>query len=241
MKLLIVRHAEPDYSIDSLTKKGWREAELLSERLKKLNIKKVYCSPLGRAKDTASLTLEKIGKQAQICDWLEEFNARIDDPYTGEKNRRVWDCMPAFWTKEKNYFDREEWCYTELMKKGDVEKRYNEVVSELDRLIESHGYEREGSLYRAVNPNSETVILFCHFGVECVLLSHLLGISPMALWHGFVALPSSVTTLITEEREQGFAYWRCNGFGDISHLYAADEPPSFAARFCEKFTDGDRH
>ena len=30
MKLLIVRHAEPDYSIDSLTEKGWREAEYLS-------------------------------------------------------------------------------------------------------------------------------------------------------------------------------------------------------------------
>ncbi len=27
MKLLIVRHGDPDYSIDSLTPKGWREAE----------------------------------------------------------------------------------------------------------------------------------------------------------------------------------------------------------------------
>ena len=35
MKLLIVRHADPDYTIDSLTSKGWREAELLSERLSK--------------------------------------------------------------------------------------------------------------------------------------------------------------------------------------------------------------
>ncbi|MFR5295067.1 MAG: hypothetical protein ACLTF6_09940 [Clostridium sp.] len=33
MKLLIVRHADPDYSIDSLTPTGWREAELLSDRL----------------------------------------------------------------------------------------------------------------------------------------------------------------------------------------------------------------
>ena len=32
MKLLIVRHGDPDYSIDSLTPKGWREAELLSCR-----------------------------------------------------------------------------------------------------------------------------------------------------------------------------------------------------------------
>ena len=29
MKLLIVRHGDPDYSIDSLTRKGFRESELL--------------------------------------------------------------------------------------------------------------------------------------------------------------------------------------------------------------------
>ena len=59
MKLLIVRHGDPDYSIDSLTERGWVEAEYLSERLSKLNVAAFYVSPLGRAKDTASLTLKK--------------------------------------------------------------------------------------------------------------------------------------------------------------------------------------
>lgn len=54
MKLLIVRHADPDYTIDSLTPTGWKEAELLSNRLSKLDVKAFYVSPLGRAKDTAS-------------------------------------------------------------------------------------------------------------------------------------------------------------------------------------------
>ena len=35
MKILIIRHADPDYSIDSLTPKGWVEAECLSEKLVK--------------------------------------------------------------------------------------------------------------------------------------------------------------------------------------------------------------
>ena len=56
MRLLIVRHGDPDYSIDSLTEKGWKEVEYLSERLSKLDVKDFYVSPLGRAKDTASLT-----------------------------------------------------------------------------------------------------------------------------------------------------------------------------------------
>ena len=39
MKLMFIRHAEPDYSIDSLTKKGRVEAEILSHRLCKLDVK----------------------------------------------------------------------------------------------------------------------------------------------------------------------------------------------------------
>lgn len=35
MKLIIIRHAEPDYAIDGLTEKGKKEAELLKHRLKK--------------------------------------------------------------------------------------------------------------------------------------------------------------------------------------------------------------
>lgn len=60
MKLLIVRHGDPDYTIDSLTEKGWREARYLAQKLSKLEIKDFYVSPLGRAKDTASCTLKKM-------------------------------------------------------------------------------------------------------------------------------------------------------------------------------------
>ena len=89
--------------------------------------------------------------------------------------------------------------------------------------------------------NRDTVALFCHFGLECVLLSHLLNVSPMILWQGFCAAPSSVTTLYTEEREEGIAYFRTAAFGDTSHLYAAGEEPAFSARFCETFDSDERH
>lgn len=60
MRFVIVRHGDPDYSVDSLTPKGWREAELLSERLTKLDVKAFYCSPLGRAKDTPPKHLKSL-------------------------------------------------------------------------------------------------------------------------------------------------------------------------------------
>ena len=42
MRLLFIRHAEPDYSIDSLTPIGFKEAELLAEKLKNEKIDYVY-------------------------------------------------------------------------------------------------------------------------------------------------------------------------------------------------------
>ena len=57
MKLYIVRHGDPDYALDCLTEQGRREAELLAERMAKTEVAAFYVSPLGRARDTASLTL----------------------------------------------------------------------------------------------------------------------------------------------------------------------------------------
>ena len=90
MRLIFIRHAEPDYSIDSLTEKGWREAKLLAERTKRWKVDEFYCSPLGRAKDTASFTLKECGREAVTCDWMREFDACVVDPETG-KNRLSWD------------------------------------------------------------------------------------------------------------------------------------------------------
>ena len=242
MKLLIIRHADPDYTIDSLTEKGWREAEYLSERLAKVPIDHAYVSPLGRAKDTAGLTLQKIHRTAVTKEWLREFDCPIDRPDVTTKKMIVWDWLPQDWTAEPRFFTRDHWFENERLARENVKAEYDWVTNGLDELLAAHGYERDGDIYRAVRANNDTIALFCHFGVQCVLLSHLLNISPMVLWHGFVAPPSSVTTLATEERREGIAYFRMNGFGDISHLNAHDEPPAFAARFCECYrNENERH
>lgn len=241
MQILIIRHGDPDYSIDSLTEKGWREAELLSERLKKLDIKEFYVSPLGRARDTASITLKKMDRKAVVLPWLQEFfRAKIDRPDSEEKTIS-WDWLPQDWTKEALYYDKDHWMETEIFKNSSVKEEYQWVADGLDQILAAYGYVREGSLYRVEKASTDRIAFICHFGVECVMLSHLLGISPMVLWHGFCAAPSSVTTIHTEERREGIASFRVSSFGDISHLYVADEEPSFHARFCETYhSEGQR-
>lgn len=239
MRLLIIRHGEPDYEKDSLTPKGWREAAYLAEMLANERIDKCYVSPLGRAKDTASLTLEKTGMQAEECAWLQEFPAEVIRPDKGYPINS-WDFLPQDWTNVREYYDRDLWASTKLMQDGDVRREYDKVTEAFDQLLARHGYVREGNFYRVRCANRDTLALFCHFAVECVLLGHLIGASPMVLWHGFCAAPSSVTTVMTEERREGIASFRISRFGDVSHLYAKGEEPSFYARYCETYDDEER-
>lgn len=242
MKILIVRHGDPDYAHDSLTPKGRREAELLSERLSGMDITEFYVSPLGRAKATAAPTLERMGRTATECEWLREFDAPIDRPDVTDRKMITWDWLPQDWTGEPLFFDYGKWMMHPVMAQDDVGAQYRWVTDNFDRLLASHGYIHEGHIYRVEQSNRDTLVFFCHFGLECVLLSHILGVSPMVLWHQVCAAPSSVTTLVTEERRKGIAIFRMTGFGDISHLYKHGEPPSFQARFCETFDSPDeRH
>ena len=236
MRILIVRHGDPDYEHDSLTEKGLCEAALLKDRLCREKIDAFYCSPLGRARKTAEPTLRAFRKEAVICDWLREFDGYVKNPQSGERER-PWDRYPSFFIGGAAYFEKEHWKEMPLYHGSESAQRYDTVCAALDELLEKHGYVHDGTLFRAVSPNTDTIALFCHFGVECVLLSHMLNVSPVVLWQGFVALPSSVTTLYTEERERGIASLRCCGFGDLSHLYAGGEAPSFQARFCEVYSD----
>jgi len=237
MRLLIIRHGDPDYENDTLTEKGWREARLLAKRLCRIDIKAFYVSPLGRAKATASCTLEKMNSTAVTCEWLREFAPSINRPDVTDRRTIAWDWLPEDWTVESCFYDQNLWSAQPAMAEGNVGREYQWVTDSFDQLLAKHGYIRKEKLYHVSNPNRDTIVFFCHFGVECVLLSHLMGISPMLLWHHTAAAPTSVTTVYTEERREGTAIFRISSFGDISHLYAADEEPSFSARFCETYDE----
>ena len=242
MELLIIRHGDPDYEKDSLTTKGWQEAEALSEKLIRMDINEFYVSPLGRARDTASCTLKKLNREAAVCPWLKEFDVPIHRPDVPGRKIISWDWLPQDWTKEPRFYDYENWWKVPVFAQEIMKAEYDAVTQSFDRLLAKHGYLREGNYYRALDPNRKKLAFFCHFGLGCVLLSHLLHISPMILWHQLVAAPSSVTSVVTEERREGIASFRVRSYGDISHLYAKNQEPAFAARFCETFDSAtERH
>ncbi len=259
MRLIFIRHAEPDYEKDSLTEKGFREAAYLAERAAAWPVDEVHVSPLGRAQDTARPTLERLGLRAETHPWLKEFFSLIRHPVTGRPSI-PWDFLPGDWTREPELLDPLHWMDAprydhgipfEAIPKGTmaadstaelpyggnlVRPQAEEVIQGFDALLARHGYRRDGLLYRVDRSSGATLVFFAHLGVIDVILSHLLLVSPLVLWQGMFLPPSSVTVVQAEEREPGIAAFRVQSYGDTAHLLAHGEPVSASGYFTETFS-----
>ena len=259
MRIVFIRHGEPDYSKDSLTPKGWREAELLAKRISKWNVSQFYCSPLGRARDTASCTLKRMNREAITLPWMREFSYPIDDPVT-KRHSIPWDFVPSYWTTQPLMYDIDRWTQTEVMKQNPmIETAYKEVCLNFDDLLSSYGYVREQNFYRMPSKTERflagtvasdgspvadqendssaepTIVFFCHLGITCVILSHLLNIPFPLLVHGFFLPTTSLTIVSSEEHSSNVAYFRVQAMRDVHHLLDGQEPVSSAGSFVKAF------
>ena len=203
MRILIIRHGDPDYVNDSLTPRGDREAELLAGIIDRFGIDEVFLSPQGRAQRTASPSLSRLGLSGTTLQWLHEFVPLIRRPDRDPVKTIAWDWRPSDWTVHPEFFDKDRWFTNEIMTAGGVEEEFVKVTEGLDELLAAHGYRRDGLVYRVEESN------------------------------GFAASPTSVTSLYTEERVPGTASFRVNFFGVTPHLFGAGVEVSRRARFVE--------
>ena len=241
MRLLFIRHADPDYQNDSLTEVGKKEANALAEFLSKEEIDAIFVSPLGRARETleAYLQFSKTPIKPIVKDWLREFNANTPHDAT----HSAWDFLPSTLEEagEEAYSPNTYLTSIAAYRNSDFKEKYDNVASHIDELLSTFGYLREKHHYKVKEENTKTIAFFCHFGVEAMILSHLINSSPITLCQHFCALPSSVTTVYTEERRKGIAQFRISEFGGVSHLLLKGMKPSFSARFSETYSDPRRH
>ena len=235
MRILLIRHAEPDYAVDSLTEKGRTEAELLSRRLAQYRIRDFYVSPLGRARDTAAYTLDRMHREAEVLDWLPEFRGRVADPETG-KPRLPWDLPPRFWNEMPGIRDIRTWTDAPFFDRGNVREIWAETTRGMDELMARYSFRKEGPVWTCRENPRDTIALFCHFGIAMAILGYLTDQSPAVLWHHTLCLPSSVTEIVTEERVKGEVSFRVTKLGDIAHLEMNGEKRSTAGLFPECFT-----
>ncbi len=230
MKLLIIRHGDPDYEHDTLTERGWAEARLLSDRLMKENVTKVYCSPLGRAKATAAPFLGASGMKAEERDFLREFPRPIVEPLSelglGEDRRTCpWDMKPAvFRAYAETLTDEERWDTLPIYRKEGADVRAKEVREGFDALLYENGVERDGYFWRAregfpwEETDRQTIALFCHMGLGSLLLAYLSHVAPPLFWQMFRVMPTSVSTTLFQRRSDGTVQTKIFSVGDTTHL-----------------------
>ncbi len=236
MKIIFVRHGDPDYINDSLTDKGRREAQCLAERVATWdNITDFYISPKGRAQLTAKYSLDKIGRTGETLEWLREFSVDVKNP-DGSFRNIPWDYMPEYWKKQEIVFDKDKWADFELFAESSLKDDLNEVKEGLDSLLSRYGIKNDKGIFRIDHQNDDTtIVIFCHLGLTYLCLSLLLGYSPFVMWHTFFMPPTGVTVLGAEEREPGVLNFRVEQFGDTRHLRDNREPVSPSGYFTTLF------
>ena len=225
MRLYIVRHAEPDYSIDSLTPAGHLEAKALAGRMVKIAPTHVYSSPVQRARHTCQYTAEALGVTPVVEEWTAELH-ECREVY-GEWGRLcIWDCPGELIRAKQPMPTAENWHEMPEFARPLHRETFDFVRASSDAFLARHGYVREDGRYRIVKPNQDRIAMFCHGGFGLWWLAHLLEIPLPLVFSGFFLPPSSVTTVLFDERSTQWAVPRCVGVGDVSHLYAAGLPVS---------------
>jgi broad specificity phosphatase PhoE len=222
MRLYLIRHADPDYPNNTITAAGHLEAQALARRLTKQGLDLIYSSPFGRAVDTMRYTADALGIEPEILEWTAELTTFKIDEQWGAKY--AWDLPGEIIRGCDPLPSHDTWHLTTPLDDPHFQEKFSALKQHSDDFLAQHGYERQGGRYRCLAPNRKKIAVFCHNGFGLTWLAHLLEIPVSLIWSGFWLAPSSVTTILLDERSPEWAVPRCLAVGDVSHLYAEGLP-----------------
>jgi len=168
-EIILVRHGETEWNVEEvfrgridveLNETGVRQAELLAEYLRDVNIEAVYASPLKRALRTAEMIAGSHQLEVEIAPGLIDFNF---GKWQGLPHQEVKDRYQELYTEWVNHPENVKMPAGESL--NDVRKR---AVSVIDEVIVKH---------------QGTVVLVAHRVVNKVLICALLGLDNSHFWN----------------------------------------------------------
>lgn len=218
MRLLVIRHADPDYSNDCLTDEGRMEAKALATRMASVGIDEIYTSPMGRAMETAEATASLTGAHTTVCEWAMEME--WDNLVNGYK--MPFDIPGSKLLGSNDIPGMQNWKDGTEFDFAEVGELLEPRLESFDAFMENLGYTREGLHYRCTCANHRTIALFCHAGIGNALVARMLDIPLTVQWSSFWMAPSSVTDIVLPCTEGELVHPRCIAYGDTSHLYASN-------------------
>lgn len=224
MRLIFVRHGEPDYANDCLTENGIIQARATAQRLKTENIKAIYSSPMGRAKQTAAFTAEEHGLEVRTLDFMHEIgwgnkrNLSKDDPDAIPFEGHPWTLGYKLLTENPEYIGSNDWAKHPYFKENICMDYFEKISAGIDELLMEYGLKRHNGYYLCEKENSDTIALFAHGGSGAIMFSHVLNLQfPIAL----TMLPygvCSVSVIAMDACQGEIAIPRFELFNDMRHI-----------------------
>ncbi len=173
MRIVFVRHGEPDYEHDCLTETGKAQAAEAAKRLRGLGITEIYASPMGRAQQTAASTAEMLGLPIRTLDYMHEISwGGPDIPDHGHP----WGLSDRMVNQEDFDFSRDDWRKHPYFEKNAATGYYDLISEKLDGFLAEQGYVREGRRYLCESGTDKTIALFSHGGSSNCALAHILAL-----------------------------------------------------------------
>ncbi|MBR5407604.1 MAG: histidine phosphatase family protein [Lachnospiraceae bacterium] len=180
MRLILVRHGEPDYKNDCLTNKGIQQAKNTAARLEKEGISAIYSSPMGRAFETAGYTADSQGLKVKILDFMHEIDwGDIQECKEEDKllyNGHPWALGFKLLTENPGYVGSGDWDNHHYFKDNKCLNDYKKVSSCIDDFLDSFGLKRREGLYYCERNCEDTVAIFAHGGSGAIMISHILSL-----------------------------------------------------------------
>ena len=209
MRIIFVRHGEPDYAHDCLTEQGRKQALAVAERLREEGIEEIWSSPLGRAAETAAPAAEVLGLPVKTLDFMRELHWGSVDGTPVPADGHPWDLADLLAAEGRDLTDP-AWREHPYFSNNLVTAEADHVAQKIDEWLLTLGYERHGAYYRSIRPDNtqQTVALFCHGGSSAAAIGHMLNL-PFPYACGLFHLEFTGITVIRLNRNPGVQTLPC--------------------------------
>ncbi len=204
MRIIFVRHGEPDYALDCLTPLGQRQAEAAAVRLRSEGVEAIFSSPYGRAMETARAASEELGiRPIQVLDFMHELHWGSVDGEPLFADGHPWDIVDEL-VRQGWDLTRTDWAEHPWFRNNHVTRGAALVARETDRWLQTLGCERAGTGYRCTRADDaqHTVALFCHGGSSSAALARIFSL-PFPYLCGTLHQPFTSLTIVRFSRRPG--------------------------------------
>ena len=222
MRVIFIRHGEPNYDLDCLTETGKIQAGLLAKRLKNAKIDEMWASPYGRAQETAKPTSIIRNEPFKTLEFMHEVDWESTDGQPLFADGNPWEIIDEMVRKGEDLQDP-NWKELPYFKTNSILQRVDYVEKNFDQWLAGYGYVRDGYCYNHLTEEKEhrNVAIFCHGGSTTAAIAHMLNILfPHAC--SMLHLEFTSITVIHLDNEKGRVIPWLELVNDAGHLNQKD-------------------